>query len=203
VTWINIRYGWRALFWAGFLALLAALLDFLPLFNVLGYDFSFALGLATALAGVDIGHGTVRVARASLRTESVPRLAGEAIVTTLAALVAPLLISLANALRVRNCNLGAGLTFFALLPVGTAIYAAGVGVAVGLVVPVAWRLGRCLSFPLRGRSFASIATQPSSPSIRLAATFQDRFTTKPCAHRCASSGIAWRTSRGSRRSWPP
>jgi tetratricopeptide (TPR) repeat protein len=153
VTWINIRYGWRALFWAGFLALLAALLDFLPLFNVLGYDFSFALGLATALAGVDIGHGTVRVARASLRTESVPRLAGEAIVTTLAALVAPLLISLANALRVRNCNLGAGLTFFALLPVGTAIYAAGVGVAVGLVVP-GRRLGRMAAWAL---PFLSIA----------------------------------------------
>ena len=153
MTWINFRHGPRALFWAGFLALLAALLDFLPLFNVLGYDFSFALGLAAALAGVDIGHGTVRAARADERAVSVPGLAGEAIVTTLAALAAPLLISLANALRVRNCNLGAGLAFFALLPLGTAIYAAGTGVAVGLVVP-GRRLGRVAAWAL---PFISIA----------------------------------------------
>jgi tetratricopeptide (TPR) repeat protein len=129
------------------------LLDFLPLFNVLGYDFSFALGLATALAGVDIGHGTVSAARASERAVSAPGLAGEAIATTLAVLVVPLLISLANALRVRNCNLGAGLAFFALLPVGTAIFAAVTGVAVGLVVP-ARRLGRVAAWAL---PFISIA----------------------------------------------
>ena len=63
LAWINIRVGWRVLFWAAVLVLLAALLIFVPLFNVLGYDSGFAIGLATALAGVDIGHGTVNAAR--------------------------------------------------------------------------------------------------------------------------------------------
>ena len=50
VAWINIRYGWRTLFWASVVVLLAAVLDFVPLFNVLGYDFAFAIGLANRLA---------------------------------------------------------------------------------------------------------------------------------------------------------
>src|SRR5664279_2762449 len=119
VAWINNRYGWRSLFWAGFLLVLAALLDFVPLFNVLGYDFAFALGLATALAGVDIGHGTVSAARRREDLVTSPQAAARAIATTWAILIAPLSLSLANALRVRNCNLGAGFAFFALLPVCT------------------------------------------------------------------------------------
>jgi len=147
VAWINIRYGWRALFWAAVLFVLAALLDFVPLFNVLGYDFAFALGLATALAGVDIGHGTVSAARRRGRTISTPRLAGEAIVATWAILVLPLLLSLANAGRVRNCNLGAGMAFFALLPVGTAAVAAGTGAVLASAIP-GRRSGRLAAFAL-------------------------------------------------------
>jgi hypothetical protein len=51
-------------------------------------------------------------------------------------------LSLANAARVRNCSLGDGLAFFALLPVGTALFAAPAGVLAG-----AW-------FPRRGRLVA-------------------------------------------------
>ena len=134
LAWINIRYGWRIFFWAGSLALLAALLDAVPLFNLLGYDFSFAMGLCTALAGVDIGHGTVANGRRDGRALSPLRAAGEAIVATWAVLVIPLLLSLANALRVRNCNLQAGLAFFALLPVCTGAYAAGSGAVVASFV---------------------------------------------------------------------
>jgi hypothetical protein len=151
VAWINIRYGWRALFWATFLFVFAALLDFVPLFNVLGYDFAFALGLVTALAGVDIGHGTVSAARRSGRTVSPPRLASEAIVATWASLVLPLLLSLANAGRVRNCSLGAGLAFFALLPVCTAAFAAGTGAALASAIP-GRRSGRLAALALPGIS---------------------------------------------------
>jgi hypothetical protein len=147
VAWINIRYGWRTLFWASALVLLAALLDFAPLFNVLGYDFAFAIGLATALAGVDIGHGAVSAARRSGRPVSPSRVAAEAIVATWAILAAPLLLSLANALRVRNCNLGAGLAFFVLLPVCTAAFAAGTGAAVSIALP-GRRSGRVAAFAL-------------------------------------------------------
>jgi hypothetical protein len=151
VAWINIRYGWRALFWTSVLFVFAALLDFVPLFNVLGYDFAFAIGLVTALAGVDIGHGTVIAARRSGRTVSPPRLASEAIVVTWASLVLPLLLSLANAWRVRNCSLGAGLAFFALLPVCTAAFAAGTGAALASAIP-GRRSGRLAAFALPGLS---------------------------------------------------
>jgi len=135
VAWINIRYGWRTLFWAGVLLALAALLDLVPLFNVLGYDFAFAIGLASALAGVDIGHGTVSAARRTGRTVSPPSIAAEAIGATWAILVMPLLLSLGNAWRVRNCNLGAGLAFFALLPVSTGAFAAGAGATIAMALP--------------------------------------------------------------------
>jgi len=162
MAWINIRYGWRIFFWAGFLALLAALLDAVPLFNLLGYDFSFAVGLAAALAGVDIGHGTVAGGRRTNRELSPVRAAGEAVVATWVVLALPLLLSLANALRVRNCNLQAGLAFFALLPACTGAYAAGAGAVVAsfvrgrfsraaaLALPflsVAWALWRLYSDP--------------------------------------------------------
>src|SRR6185436_14155439 len=63
----------------------------------------------------------------------------------LGVLVLPLLVSLLNALRVKNCNLLSGLGFFALLPVSTAAYAAVGGVLAGLLFP---RRGRLLTFAL-------------------------------------------------------
>ncbi|MBN2574550.1 MAG: hypothetical protein JXP73_08280, partial [Deltaproteobacteria bacterium] len=135
VAWINYRQGWRTFVWAGLLVAVALVLDFVPLFDVLGYDFAFALGLVTAFATVDIGHGVVTAARRHARPVSPLRLVGEASVTALALLVLPLFLSLANALRVRNCNLGAGLAFFALLPVATALFAAGCGAVVAVLVP--------------------------------------------------------------------
>ena len=155
VAWINIRYGWRTLFWAGFLALFAALLDFVPLFNVLGYDFSFAIGLGAALAGVDIGHGAVSSARRRGWSVSPPRVVAEAIVATWATLVLPLLLSLGNAVHVRNCNVGAGLAFFALLPLCTGVFAAGAGATIAIALP-GRRSGRmaALALPLLSVAWA-------------------------------------------------
>jgi hypothetical protein len=145
--WINSRYGWRTWVWTGVVTVFAALLDGLPLFNVLGYDFAFALGFLAALVGVDIGHGAVWAARRAGRRLSPWRLAGEAIVTSLTVLAPALALSLANALRVRNCNLGVGFIFFALLPAGTAIVAGGAGTVVSVLVP-SQRLGRLAAFAL-------------------------------------------------------
>ena len=61
VNELRARFGLRPLVWAVLLALLAVVLAFVPLFDVLGYDFCFALGLAAALAAVDVGHGLVVV----------------------------------------------------------------------------------------------------------------------------------------------
>jgi hypothetical protein len=143
--------GRRGFVWAGLLAVLAVVLDFVPLFDVLGYDFAFALGLAAALTGVDLGHGVVVRGRAAAATSaaSEARALGQHVVTALlaalAVLVPPLLLSLANGARVRNCSLGAGLAFFGLLPVGTALFAAPAGVLAATFAPrrgrlVAWLL---------------------------------------------------------------
>src|ERR1051325_6123099 len=115
---IAAKAGWRLLIWGAATAVLALILDFVPLFDLLGYDFSFALGLLTAPAAVDIGCGVVAAARRRNDSDSnsdgitVPRLVGRAVAFALAILLIPLLLSLLNALRVRNCNLGAGLAFF-------------------------------------------------------------------------------------------
>ena len=135
---VTARFGWRPLFWTVVLALLALVLDAVPLFDVLGYDFSFAVGLAAALAAVDVGHGTVarwREAQAvggaapAADPSTVATLVVRAIGRGLALLVVPLVLSLANTVRVRNCSLPVGLAFFALLPVATVIYAAPAGAA--------------------------------------------------------------------------
>ncbi len=136
------RFGVRVAVWGGLLAVAAAVLDFVPLFDVLGYDFSFVIGLVAALAAADIGAGVVARHRAEIAPQAAtmpePRvllaLVGRAVALALATLALPLLFSLANALRVRNCSLASGLGFFLLLPVATVVYAAPAGVLVGLAV---------------------------------------------------------------------
>ena len=64
VSAVNARVGRRFWVWAALLVAAALVLDFVPLFDVLGYDFAFALGLLAALAAVDLGHGVVARARA-------------------------------------------------------------------------------------------------------------------------------------------
>ncbi len=131
--------------------MLALVLNFLPLTDVLGYDFSFILGFGAALAGVDIGQGVLARARAELgRTPTgaaLGRVFGLAVARSVGILAPPLLLSIANAVRVRNCSFAAGLGFFALLPVATALYAATAGVVAGLVTSSP-RRGRVLAWAL-------------------------------------------------------
>jgi len=145
------RFGLRPLVWGLLLTGLALALSFVPLADLLGYDFSFALGFGAALAGVDIGQAVVAQARAA-RGQVPPgaglaRLFGQAAARSAALLVLPLLLSVANALRVRNCSFGAGFAFFALLPLASALYASVAGVVAGLLAPSP-RRGRWLAFGL-------------------------------------------------------
>jgi hypothetical protein len=146
------RFGLRALIWAAVLLATAVVLDWVPLFDVLGYDFSFAVGMVTAFAAVDVGHGVGKRHAGAGRAPAgdqdwrgALRPFGEACAVATALLVLPVVASLANALRVRNCNLGAGFAFFFLLPVVTALYAACAGV---LAARVPGRRGRVLAFAL-------------------------------------------------------
>jgi hypothetical protein len=137
--WVLARGGRRLLTWGIVAAALALVLDFVPLFDLLGYDFSFVMGVLAAFAAADLGCGVATRAwtRARQQGERAPgvfRLASEATTQAVAILAPPLVLSLANALRVRNCNVAGGLAFFLLLPVGSAIYGAGAGVVVGTVM---------------------------------------------------------------------
>ncbi|HEY7372982.1 MAG TPA: hypothetical protein VIF57_12535 [Polyangia bacterium] len=146
------RYGLRALIWGALLAVLAVVLAFVPLFDVLGYDFCFALGIAAALAAVDVGHGLVAVRGRPPDGPALARLCAVACGVSAALLALPLLISVANALRVRNCSFASGFGFFGLLPLATVVYAAPVGVLAGVAVRGRKR-GRLLAFAI---PFASL-----------------------------------------------
>jgi len=139
------RFGLRPLVWAVLLALLAVVLAFIPLVDVLGYDFCFVLGLAAALAAVDVGHGLVVVRGRPDGAPAVLRLCLTACGVAAALLALPLLISVANALRVRNCSFAVGFAFFGLLPLATVIFAAPAGVLAALAVP---RRGRLVAFAI-------------------------------------------------------
>ena len=150
ITTVNQRFGRRAVIWGAILTALALLLDFVPLFDLLGYDFSCAVCLCAALAAADIGQGVVAAAgaRAADRGEPAPdlwRLTARALAGGLATLVTPLLLSLLNMVRVRNCSVFAGLAFYALLPIATVLYAAPAGVLAGLCFP---KRGRLIAFLL-------------------------------------------------------
>lgn len=139
------RLGHRVLVWGGLLAAGALGLQFVPLFDVLGYDYAFALGLAAAVAAVDLGHGAASAARRAGRDPGDLTVAWIAVLGALSVLALPLLLSLANALRIRNCNITGGLVFFALLPLATSVFAAPAGVLAGVWAPhrgrlIAWLL---------------------------------------------------------------
>ncbi len=145
--------GTRAPVWALVLALCALILNFVPLFNLLGYDFAFAIGIVTSFAAADMGHGAVTRARVSpgRPTPSVFTLMARAVACAWASLALPLALSALNGLRVRNCSFSTGLAFYALLPVATAAFAAPAGVLVALLFP---RRGRGVALALPALSFA-------------------------------------------------
>ncbi len=144
------RLGWRPLVWGAVLAVIGVVLSAIPLFDLLGYDYAFAVGLVAAFATADIGHGVAVGARRTQPTALLP-LTGKALMAALGVLVLPLAISLGNGLRVRNCSVASGLAFYGLLPVATAMVAAPAGMLCGLVFP---RRGRLVALALPAASIA-------------------------------------------------
>jgi tetratricopeptide (TPR) repeat protein len=137
----------RTWIWAALLALLGGVLCAIPLFNVLGYEFAFAMAIAVSVAAADLGAALARRLAALAEADpgdasgadllpgarTVLGLAGAAGLLALALLVPPLLLVCANALRVRNCDWGFGFECFGWMTAMSAVWAAGVGVACGLV----------------------------------------------------------------------
>ncbi|MCK5797070.1 MAG: hypothetical protein KAI47_07805, partial [Deltaproteobacteria bacterium] len=127
----------RTLFWAAVLAASALLLSNLPLFNILGYEFSFIFALLGSFTGVHLGSRVVTLTRdadESLLLGTLPaavvlaKIVVRSVLVVWLLLLPPLLIITANALRVRNCNLIGGLAFFAIMPLLSSAIATIVGV---------------------------------------------------------------------------
>lgn len=150
---------WAAL---GILLLVAGVLAFVPLFNLLGYEFCAALSLVVSMTAGPVAIGAVRRMQA---TEARDERAGRAVLRpaaigwlyNLSTLVPPLAIILLNALRVPNCNPLEGLLFFLLLPVATALIASCWGTAVGLAVRRRWLAGAVYALVWLGVAAANLA----------------------------------------------
>ena len=132
----------RALFFPGVLFLSGAILCFIPLFNLLGYESSLVLALVGSIAAIRQGVHVVERARASrgsgrLRGENggpaqVLALFLRALVSAEVLLIPPLVLLLLNGLRVRNCSYAAGFGFFAMMPVLSVLCAVAVGLFAAL-----------------------------------------------------------------------
>ena len=105
--------------------LLAAILCFVPLFDLLAYEFCLATAALAAITSMVVGLGAARgVAQGRVCI-------ARAVAATLLHLLPGLALISVNALRVRNCDYSEGLLFFMLLPVLSAIYGALLGALVG------------------------------------------------------------------------
>lgn len=129
----------RALVWGGVLAALGIALCFVPLFDALGFEFAFAIGLLAGFAASDLAAALVRRVRqggafsASARPPAVvARLFAVNAGATLALLVPPLVAIVLNAARVRQCDWGTGFLFYAALPGATALLGTAAGLVAGL-----------------------------------------------------------------------
>src|SRR4029079_8862446 len=117
MPWAPIE-SMRTLSFCVVLLVFAGVLCALPLFDLLGYEFSFAMALAVTLAAINLG--SVKIQRTpSERTaddarplRALLRLGGVAVAKSWWVLALPLALSLLNGLRVRNCDRAGGLLWF-------------------------------------------------------------------------------------------
>jgi hypothetical protein len=136
--------------WCGLAVALAVVLCFVPLFDLLGYELALAVTPLCAAAALQLGLREVAHHRARLPFSA--REAADlrpframfglviaALIRAAPVLLLPLVISIANMLRVRNCNPAIGLVWYGVLPVASAVFAASLGVALGVVLPALTR----------------------------------------------------------------
>ena len=131
--------------WGLILTGLAISLCFVPLFNLLGFEFCFALGLVAAFAGAHLGSVGVWEARRGLTPSEgasadarplgfVLRLYCRCVARVWILLLCPLFAITLNAVRVRNCSFVDGLLWFFLLPISSSVCGVCAGVACGLAL---------------------------------------------------------------------
>ena len=106
-------------------------LAFVPLFNLLAYEFSTALSLVVSILAGPVAIGMLR--RDQRYIQQPHKAVLRAVLVNQILLVLPLVIMLLNAVRITNCNLVTGLVFYLLLPCATAVIASLWGLACGFV----------------------------------------------------------------------
>ncbi len=129
----------RHLIWGALLVALTAWLAFLPLFDVVGFEFAFVLGIVAGFASADLGAAWVRRARREGGSSGRPvralaALVGRAVGANLLLLALPLALMSLNALRVRNCDFLLGLGVALALPGFAVLFGTTTGVVSGLVL---------------------------------------------------------------------
>ncbi len=153
--------SWRFRIWALILALLGVILAFVPLFWVLGFEFAFIIAVVVSIASIDLGQALisqlrhVKIAPSARALHSGQLLVNLWLFSTAAAflvLAAPLAISCANALRIRNCDFLFGFKSFALLPLASTIIASAIGIMIGLITSGHRWLARALPYLIVGGS---------------------------------------------------
>jgi hypothetical protein len=125
----------RALIWAAIMTLLSIVLAFVPVWNVIGYELAFTVGIVASFGAADLAaaHASALRARGTLPVWTV--WSGAAARAVPALLAPPLVVMAANALRVDPCDPARGLVFYALLPLASTLCAASAGTVAGLLLP--------------------------------------------------------------------
>jgi Tfp pilus assembly protein PilF len=156
----------RTVGWGVILTVAAAGLCFVPLFDLLSYEFSFAIGLVAAVGAAHLGVHAVARARAAGEAAAPVALFGRAAAVALTVLLGPPLVLIsANALRVRVCDYPAGLAFYAALPVVSVLCATAVGVAAGLAVRRPGRATAAAELVMAGSVLIALAGFYAAPPI--------------------------------------
>jgi len=115
------------------LVLLSIILTRIPLFNYLGFEFSFVIALSAGYIS-----GLLMLAlwrRQSIQKKNdVWRFILHTSIAVLALLLFPVLIIAANALIVKNCSFGDGILFYALLAIPTVLFSESLAALVAVAL---------------------------------------------------------------------
>ncbi|MCE9578391.1 MAG: hypothetical protein K8W52_35015 [Deltaproteobacteria bacterium] len=133
--------SWRLRIWLTLAVAYGVVLTRLPLLGVLGYEHALFVAVLASVAGLDLGATLARrvvgvevpgLARAIAPWRLIAALTGRAIGFALSVTIVPGTLAAVHGLWVPTCDWEFGLRAYLLLPVMSAILAAGAGVAIAL-----------------------------------------------------------------------
>lgn len=144
---------WRLRIWAGVAIALGAVLCFIPLFGVLGYELAFAMAIVGSICGLDVGAAYARALAAQPPAPSTAGLTlvrGAAVGAGLAVgiVVIPAVICAIHGLWAPTCDWTFGVWAYLVMPVFSTALAAGIGHAIGTLVRRRFLGAACAILPL-------------------------------------------------------